>query len=85
MSKKYFGDVKDIIGTVHINKSHCKGCAFCVEYCPRDVLKMSAEFNQKGYHPPVVIEEKKNDCCFCKLCEAICPEFAIFVTGKEEE
>ena len=85
MSKKYFGDVKEIIGEVHINKNHCKGCAFCVEYCPRDVLVMSEEFNAKGYHPPVVLEEKRKACCYCKLCEAICPEFAIFVTGKEEE
>ena len=85
MSKKYFGDVKEIIGEVHINTNPCKGCAFCVEYCPRDVLVMSEEFNAKGYHPPVVVKEKKDYCCYCKLCEAICPEFAIYVTGKEEE
>ena len=52
-----------------------------MEYCPRDVLVMSEEFNQKGYHPPVV-DERGCECCYCKLCEAICPEFAIFVTGK---
>ena len=85
MAKKYFGDVKEIKGVVHITSAHCKGCAFCVEYCPRDVLRMSEEFNQKGYHPPLVIEEKKDQCCYCKLCEAICPEFAIFVAEKEEE
>ena len=83
MTKKYFGDVKDIKGEVYINKSHCKGCAFCVEYCPRDVLVMAEEFNQKGYHPPVVA--KRMECCYSKLCEAICPEFAIFVTEMEEE
>jgi 2-oxoglutarate ferredoxin oxidoreductase subunit delta len=83
MTKKYFGDVKDIKGEVHIKKSDCKGCAFCVEYCPRDVLVMSEEFNQKGYHPPVVA--KREECCYCKLCEAICPEFAIFVTEMDEE
>jgi 2-oxoglutarate ferredoxin oxidoreductase subunit delta len=83
MAKKYFGDVKEIKGVVHIKSAHCKGCAFCVEYCPRDVLEMSPEFNQKGYHPPVVT--KPDECCYCKLCEAICPEFAIFVAEKEEE
>ena len=83
MTSKYFGDVKEIKGEVHINKAHCKGCAFCVEYCPRDVLVMAEEFNQKGYHPPVVT--KRMECCYCKLCEAICPEFAIFVTEMEEE
>jgi len=83
MAKKFFGDVENIIGDVHIKSEHCKGCAFCVEYCPRYVLAMSEKFNQKGYHPPEIV--KADECCYCKLCEAICPEFAIFVTEKEEE
>jgi len=82
-TRKYFGDVEEIKGEVHINREHCKGCGYCVEYCPRDVLVMSEEFNAKGYHPPVVV--KPDFCCYCKHCEAVCPEFAIFVTEKEEE
>lgn len=79
----YFGDLKAKIGHIHINKDHCKGCGFCVEYCPKDVLEMSEEFNVKGYHPPYVKNEE--DCLYCQLCETICPEFAIFVTLREEE
>jgi len=79
----YFGNVKPIIGRIHIDKDRCKGCAFCVEYCPRDVLELSEEFNIKGYHPPFIKNE--DDCCYCQLCETICPEFAIFVTIKKEE
>lgn len=79
----YFGDLKPIIGKIHIDKDRCKGCAFCVEYCPRDVLELSEEFNVKGYHPPIIKDEDK--CCYCQLCETICPEFAIFVTIKKEE
>jgi 2-oxoglutarate ferredoxin oxidoreductase subunit delta len=79
----YFGDLKPTIGEIHINKDRCKGCAFCVEYCPRDILELSEEFNIKGYHPPYV--KKPEECCYCQLCETICPEFAIFVTVKEEE
>ncbi|MBL7073705.1 4Fe-4S dicluster domain-containing protein [candidate division KSB1 bacterium] len=69
-------------GELHIIKDRCKGCGFCVEYCPREVLELSDEFNIKGYHPPYVKDEE--GCADCRLCEAICPEFAIFVTTKEE-
>jgi 2-oxoglutarate ferredoxin oxidoreductase subunit delta len=79
----YFDNLKPKQGVIHINKDRCKGCEFCVEYCPKDVLEMSGEFNIKGYHPPFVKNE--NDCVYCQLCEIICPEFAIFVTLKEKE
>lgn len=68
------------LGVIHILENQCKGCGFCVEYCPRDVLKLSEGYNPKGYHPPVVVKE--SECLHCQLCEIICPEFAIFVTLK---
>ncbi len=64
-------------GDVHILIERCKGCGFCEEYCPRDVLEMSSDFNRKGYHYPIV--KKQGSCVNCNLCETICPEFAIFV------
>jgi 2-oxoglutarate ferredoxin oxidoreductase subunit delta len=70
-------------GEVRIIVDRCKGCAFCVEYCPKDVLEMSEEFNVKGYHPPKVV--KQGECVNCKLCEMICPEFAIFSVEPGEE
>lgn len=79
----YFGDKKSIKGNIHIDRERCKGCGFCVEYCPRDVLELSKDFNGKGYHPPEIIDE--DECCYCQLCESICPEFAIFVTIKKKE
>jgi 2-oxoglutarate ferredoxin oxidoreductase subunit delta len=70
-------------GTVHIIIERCKGCAFCVEYCPKHILQISKLFNKKGYHYP----ELTNDayCVDCNLCEAICPEFAIYSIPVEEE
>ncbi len=79
----YFGKLKKITGEIHIITERCKGCGFCVEYCPNDILELSKDFNQKGYHPPVVIDE--DNCIYCQLCETICPEFAIFVTQIKEE
>jgi 2-oxoglutarate ferredoxin oxidoreductase subunit delta len=70
-------------GELYIVKDRCKGCGFCVEYCPKGVLVLSEEFNIKGYHPPVPVKE--GECVNCDLCETICPEFAIFCLRKEEE
>jgi 2-oxoglutarate ferredoxin oxidoreductase subunit delta len=60
-----------------IDISRCKGCGFCTEFCPREVLAMSQEINSKGYTPAKVVEESK--CPGCELCEIMCPEFAIRV------
>ncbi len=63
---------------VHIIEDRCKGCGLCVEYCPRQVLRMSEAFNRKGYHPPLVVDA--DGCLGCRFCEELCPEFAIFCT-----
>ena len=63
-------------GEVIIIEERCKGCGFCVEYCPKDVLEMSEKFNKKGYHPPVTV--KSGECVNCNLCEMICPDYAIY-------
>ncbi len=68
-------------GEVSILEDRCKGCAYCVEFCPRGVLAVSARFNIKGYHPPDVVAPEA--CTACHLCELLCPDFAIGV--REEQ
>ena len=63
-------------GTVYILEERCKGCGYCIEYCPKQMLAFSSEFNKKGYHPPYIINT--DECVNCHYCEIICPEFAIF-------
>lgn len=72
------GVIETIKGKVVIIEDRCKGCGFCIEYCPRSVLKLSRSFNTKGYHPPEVVEN--TDCVNCHFCEVLCPEFAIYST-----
>jgi 2-oxoglutarate ferredoxin oxidoreductase subunit delta len=70
-------------GELRIIKDRCKGCSYCVEFCPCKVLQMSEEFNIKGYHPPMMVPGKV--CLMCGLCQALCPEFAIYLVKPDEE
>jgi len=64
-------------------KDRCKGCGYCIQFCPRQVLEESEEINVRGVHPPKVVNPEK--CTICGFCEAICPDFAIFVLEKPNE
>ena len=64
-------------GIVHIIDDRCKGCGFCIEFCPQGVLSLSDRTNAKGYHPPEIIPE--TICVNCGLCALLCPDFAIYI------
>lgn len=63
-------------GTVFIRPEVCKGCAYCIEFCPAECIKFSEAFNAKGYHYPVLAHPEA--CTGCGLCGLYCPDFAIF-------
>ncbi|MDI6805365.1 MAG: 4Fe-4S binding protein [Candidatus Bathyarchaeia archaeon] len=65
---------------IHILKDQCKGCGFCIQFCPKKVLEESEEINARGVHPPKVVDESK--CIICSFCTSVCPDFAIFVVEK---
>ena len=65
-------------GQVFILPERCKGCRFCIDFCPKDVLEESPDMNHKGYHYAVVAAGKEEDCVRCGFCELVCPEFAIY-------
>jgi len=70
-------------GVVMILEDRCKGCGYCIEFCPRGVLGFSPRFNAKGYHPPAVV--KPEECVNCHYCEILCPEFAIYSVEAPEQ
>ena len=61
----------------------CKGCEICVKRCPVDALEYSNELNKRGVYPPILKEE--NECNYCRLCELLCPDFAITVLPDEDK
>ena len=68
-------------GELVIIEDRCKGCGFCVEYCPSDVLAVSDKFNSKGYHPPEIVNI--DECRYCGFCQVVCPDFAIYTIVEE--
>jgi 2-oxoglutarate ferredoxin oxidoreductase subunit delta len=66
---------KKVQGIVHVDRERCKGCSFCVEFCPTHALELDKGFNAKGYHPPVLA--RAQDCNGCDLCGLYCPDFSI--------
>jgi 2-oxoglutarate ferredoxin oxidoreductase subunit delta len=73
--------MKPVTVEIHLLKDECKGCGYCIEYCPKKVLEESDEINARGVHPPRVVDESK--CINCSFCSAVCPDFAVFVVEKK--
>ncbi|MCK4801495.1 MAG: 4Fe-4S binding protein [Anaerolineales bacterium] len=69
-------------GIVNIIDDRCKGCGFCIEFCPQNILVISNRTNTKGYHPPEVISGM--NCINCGLCALLCPDFAIYIEDGGE-
>jgi 2-oxoglutarate ferredoxin oxidoreductase subunit delta len=72
-------------GQTYIIPSRCKGCRFCIDFCPKDILEESSDINSKGYHYPVVAGGMEEDCIHCEFCTFVCPEFAIYTEQLAEE
>ncbi|MCK7473312.1 MAG: 4Fe-4S dicluster domain-containing protein [Rhodopseudomonas palustris] len=63
-------------GTVFVRTEVCKGCSYCIDFCPTHALEFSREFNAEGL--PLPGAGQPEDCTGCDLCGLYCPDFAIF-------
>jgi 2-oxoglutarate ferredoxin oxidoreductase subunit delta len=70
-------------GNVVVVAERCKGCSFCVDFCPPHALVLSDQYNARGYHPPVL--KYRDLCTGCNICGLMCPDFAIygFITKRK--
>ena len=67
---------------VTIERNRCKGCELCIHACPKQVLAMSKEINDKGYFFSTVAAQE--NCIGCRFCGFMCPDVAITVEQLEE-
>ncbi len=54
---------------VKVDDDKCVSCGYCVEYCPRDVLRMGE--NNRPYMA------YRDDCWYCDVCRFVCRTGAI--------
>lgn len=62
-----------------IDSNKCKGCYFCIQSCPKQIIEISGDYNSQGYFPASVIPNKAEECNGCKTCAVMCPDIAIEV------
>jgi 2-oxoglutarate ferredoxin oxidoreductase subunit delta len=71
-------------GEIVILDYSCKGCALCVEYCPKGCIQISKDkFNASGALLPEFVNVE--ECIACKICGNMCPDFAIEVYKYVDE
>ena len=62
---------------ITIDPIRCKGCKFCISFCPKKCIEFTSDFNKSGYHPAVFV--KAQDCSGCGICYQVCPDVCIEV------
>jgi len=65
------------LALITFREERCKGCRLCTTVCPKNLVVMSGQINDMGYHPASVLEMEK--CTGCALCAMICPDLVIEV------
>ena len=65
-----------------VREDRCKGCQLCVQFCPKQVLRISDRLNAKGYFVSELFD--KDGCIGCGICYRMCPDVAITVYKEEK-
>ena len=60
-----------------VDPHYCKGCGLCIPACPKKIIRLSENFNEKGYHYSECFDQEL--CIACKLCYTTCPDGAITI------
>ncbi len=68
---------------LEVDEDLCKGCMYCVEFCPVGALEASNEVSGRGFALPRMKEGTSGmeGCMGCGFCTLICPDLALTVRG----
>jgi 2-oxoglutarate ferredoxin oxidoreductase subunit delta len=66
---------------LHIDRERCKGCLFCVQFCPGGALAVSKSVNKKGLRYVELVDEDK--CTGCGMCFMMCPDCVIEIKHED--
>ncbi len=67
--------------SVTIDKNQCMGCGNCLVHCPKNLLKLSDDVNQRNVHYVMLTHPEK--CIECGSCELMCTAAALHIEGKD--
>ena len=71
-------------GKIVIDSEMCKGCLYCAQACPNDLIAEAKKLNEKGYYPAEYDASREGECTACTLCAVSCPEAAVEVYRDEK-
>ena len=69
-----------IRGKIIIEKDKCKGCEYCIIYCPKKCITLSHAINIRGVHYAEF--SRPETCIACGICGRVCPEVCIEVIQR---
>ena len=62
--------------SIGIEGKYCKGCGYCVQYCPKDVIALDDGRDR------IAKVKDAGSCVGCLNCATVCPEGAITITKE---
>ena len=72
---------ESVRGKIIIEKDKCKGCEYCIIYCPTKCITLSHAINIRGVHYAEFSQPEK--CIACGICARVCPDVCIEVIQRK--
>lgn len=67
------------MGKIVVDNGVCKGCGYCIQFCPTKAIHMGDRRNSNGYGNRCAEQLEHAECIACKTCAIVCPDAAITV------